>query len=510
MSTKINVIVGDQRLLQDNKTRAAANQQALDSRTQQQQLEQQATNAVEEASPEESASDVPSLLQERRPAAQRRKKEEIQVGFIGADKLVTRYLPETRVDYRQEWEENYFYRVLNSFGAESIFTLVNPRVNTYTYYTGGLHPFFNLVEKKSKTDAKQKTTFLNFPSYPVYYDIAEMDFTVRTLNFIETRSVGNRIVRQIASTAPALPLDITSIKRTRTIYTSFNCNSGKIYYSTLLRIYKASDTVIENYSKSDFYHTRTNIFNVGIIGLSTGVFFSLKSPGRSVPPISSSEPPTDFIYTQLNYRNSAAYLDVVRSLPYDYKSGFAAYDDIGIYTVYDLNTNTTTTRNINISELVKSDPSLSAYYDVTEPANSVGPLYYFLYNLDAQDPEYEFFLEYIRKFGGTDVFIKGQANRYRPTWPRYAYYDRKKRIVYIMILGDRTLPRKRDVWRYKFTASEPADTYSQVRNFLLSLSSFTKEDLERRGFQYLDSVDVDFEDPRYRNNVPVVKVNGKF
>jgi hypothetical protein len=510
MSTKINVIVGDQRLLQDNKTRAAANQQALDSRTQQQQLEQQAANAVEEASPEELASDVPNFLLERRPAAQRRKKEEIQVGFIGADKLAASYLPETRVDYRQAWEEIYFSRVIIPFGPEIIFTDVNPRVNTYIYYTGGLHPIFNLVEKQSKTSTNQKTTLLTFPSYPVYYDIAEMDFTVRTLNFIKERT---GTVLQVPSTAPALPLDINSIKRTRTIYTSFNSNSGKIYYSALLRIYKASDTVIENYSKSDFYHTRTNIFNIGILGLSTGVFFSLKSPARSVPipaGASSSEPLTDFIYTQLNYRNSAAYLDAVRSLPYDYKPGFAAYDDIGIYTVYDLNTNTTTTRNVNISELVKSDPSLSAYYDVTEPVNSVGPLYYFLYNLDAQDPEYEFFLEYMRKFSGTDVFIKGQANWYRPTWPRFAYYDLKKRTVYIMFISDRSLPRKKDVWRYKFTTNESADTYSQVRTFLFNLPSFSKEDLERRGFQYLDSVDVDFEDPRYRNNVPVVKVNGKF
>jgi hypothetical protein len=73
MSTKINVIVGDQRLLQDNKTRAAANQQALDSRTQQQQLEQQATNAVEEGAADEVRSGAPTLVTVRRPAAQRRK-----------------------------------------------------------------------------------------------------------------------------------------------------------------------------------------------------------------------------------------------------------------------------------------------------------------------------------------------------------------------------------------------------------------------------------------------------
>jgi hypothetical protein len=75
MSTKINVIVGDQRLLQDNKTRAAANQQALDSRTQQQQLEQEAVDVLEKTSSEERPSDVPQFPLVRRPAAQRRKKQ---------------------------------------------------------------------------------------------------------------------------------------------------------------------------------------------------------------------------------------------------------------------------------------------------------------------------------------------------------------------------------------------------------------------------------------------------
>jgi hypothetical protein len=83
MSTQINVTISDQHLLQDSKRRAAANQQALDSRTQQQQLEQQAANAIEEASPEERPSDVPSPLLARRPAAQRRKGDKYNLAILG-------------------------------------------------------------------------------------------------------------------------------------------------------------------------------------------------------------------------------------------------------------------------------------------------------------------------------------------------------------------------------------------------------------------------------------------
>jgi hypothetical protein len=76
MSTQINIAIGDQRLLQESKTRAAANQQSLDSRLEEQQLAEQLTEAKEEATPEDPRSDAFSLRLDRRPAAQRRKKEE--------------------------------------------------------------------------------------------------------------------------------------------------------------------------------------------------------------------------------------------------------------------------------------------------------------------------------------------------------------------------------------------------------------------------------------------------
>jgi len=72
MSTQINLTIGDQRLLQDNKTRAAANQQALDDRTASKQLEQEATQAAQTAAPERLPGAVPETNIPRRPAAQRR------------------------------------------------------------------------------------------------------------------------------------------------------------------------------------------------------------------------------------------------------------------------------------------------------------------------------------------------------------------------------------------------------------------------------------------------------
>ena len=92
MSTEINITIGDQRLLQESKTRAAANQQSLDSRLEEQQLAEQLTEAVDEATPEDPRSDAFSLQLDRRPAAQRRVKEEEEEEFDEEGNLKVRYI----------------------------------------------------------------------------------------------------------------------------------------------------------------------------------------------------------------------------------------------------------------------------------------------------------------------------------------------------------------------------------------------------------------------------------
>jgi len=75
MSTRIDLSFTDERLLRDSKRRTAANQQALDDRTQTAKDQQAAEQAAEQATPEERPSGVPDLRLERRPSAQRRKKD---------------------------------------------------------------------------------------------------------------------------------------------------------------------------------------------------------------------------------------------------------------------------------------------------------------------------------------------------------------------------------------------------------------------------------------------------
>lgn len=75
MSIRIDVNIGDERLRRNNKRRTAANQQALDARTQSADNQQAAEQAAQEATPVERPSAVPDLRLQRRPAAQRRRKD---------------------------------------------------------------------------------------------------------------------------------------------------------------------------------------------------------------------------------------------------------------------------------------------------------------------------------------------------------------------------------------------------------------------------------------------------
>ena len=84
MSTQINVTIGDQRLLQDNKTRAAANQQALDDRKANKQLEQKATKAAKAANPQETPGALPNTKTDRSPTANR-PKNKYEAGLLLLD-----------------------------------------------------------------------------------------------------------------------------------------------------------------------------------------------------------------------------------------------------------------------------------------------------------------------------------------------------------------------------------------------------------------------------------------
>jgi hypothetical protein len=115
MSIQINVNISDERLLQDSKRRAAANQQALDDRTQTAKNQQAAEQAAQQATPEERPSAVPDLRLERRPSAQR-KRDQLQL-----DPIILRSAlgPGSTSDFRTR-----IYYVVS--GSEGVIYTINP------------------------------------------------------------------------------------------------------------------------------------------------------------------------------------------------------------------------------------------------------------------------------------------------------------------------------------------------------------------------------------------------
>jgi len=120
MSTQINVTVGDQRLLQTNKTRAAANQQNLDDRL----TENKTAAALEpelkkKRQEEEQPGAIPVRRIPRRPAAQR--KTDLYYGLASATSdnysfnlFSGRYEDTNDTTYSETWTMPYFYIVQNS------------------------------------------------------------------------------------------------------------------------------------------------------------------------------------------------------------------------------------------------------------------------------------------------------------------------------------------------------------------------------------------------------------
>jgi hypothetical protein len=232
MSTKINVIVGDQRLLQDNKTRASANQQALDSRTQQQQLEQQANNAVEEASPEEPASDVPSLLQERRPAAQRRKTGVLPTYTrFSITNLTPVEVPGTRQSFSTTWQyaspipgatftENCDNPILGQFTASYVqieTQQLSTRLqdNIYADTTTRFQPALNFNAPYTLGSFDQATTIFRplFSSYTwltvLYISYVQTVYTCQTV--LDGQAAGTGISK--AFSVPLVSFNPTSFPR---------------------------------------------------------------------------------------------------------------------------------------------------------------------------------------------------------------------------------------------------------------------------------------------------------
>jgi len=309
MSSKINITIGDQRLLQEAKTRGAANQQALDSRQQNAKTAADAAAAAEPEQPQR-RNGVPEPKVDRRPAAQTKKKKEVVI-FAGAQDLDF-YIPlDSEQGAATVW--NAPYTLSNAWFEK-------PISNTYAIDTVRIQPRLNQVFP-NKTQAYQ---------VPIPFDITfrtnDLFWTVRqyftNLSASPTTKTGN---------PPTFPLDWTKLKKF-IYYVSMvtSCTETTIYMSNGFRVYYAPPSFLENIDNPNVYKTPT--FPAQITDTVPGAYFT-RSDGQL-------------------FGTAAEYV----------------YTDFGFYYSFDVKTKTHVVRKADITaytESSKSFPFLTFYQNLS-------------------------------------------------------------------------------------------------------------------------------------------------
>jgi hypothetical protein len=437
MSTKINVIVGDQRLLQDNKTRAAANQQALDSRTQQQQLEQQATTAVEEASPEEPASDVPSSLQERRPAAQRRRKKPLAgTQLVGLANLNLKTVPGSNQLIVTSWE------------ATSDPFPFTEGVNRIEVETTEYRPYAELLTQQADKPIASSTLISGGTPYTVPLNTKQLDWytAFRADNFFPGSAGLSQQLEQVR-TPPLLPFTWTALRRVNAPavgafqYKISSTAANFVYVSTLFRVFFPPDSLVFRAEDPLYY---TLIGNFGISPFPLGLKISLTRRQ-----LAGFRPPAP------------------------------VYTDIAVYTKINITTKQIETR-------------FQSFSVVDTGALERVPALQFLTYLYDDDPLRAVHLESVNNLsqGQRQQAALGRVAFSEYYWPNFINYNKTTGIV--VALADTNDPNKKDVMNLELN---PDLVYAVVLqqiggDFWSDIDNYTRASFERRGFTYVNTVEI--------------------
>jgi hypothetical protein len=370
MSTEINITIGDQRLLQESKTRAAANQQSLDSRLEKQQLAEQLNEAVDEATPEDPRSDAFSLQLDRRPAAQRRKdKDEYKIARFAnlfgkqlANSLQTfepgvwfyttlgnrtdgvlncpALPPPSPITEPYTLEKKYTERVerpISTLNVHSDYSVQFAPTLSYagTPYTIPVYTVSNVTER-----LKYWITYTNL-------------FLIETENFCFPTGTVTTSAEFVKSDGPTFPRTTLSSKPV-ILFQRVSSTSSYLYFSTLIRT-------------RTYVPVEAGFNSIGIIDLPTEstqtVFISLKN--------STQEEYGYYVRFNVKTLTVEAKIVLLRSSPSDLSlflepdtpPGRRKKDDQGLVPTPSLNEFQvlTATRREFVSNLYPGDPRLSLY-----------------------------------------------------------------------------------------------------------------------------------------------------
>jgi len=468
MSTKINVIVGDQRLLQNNKTRAAANQQALDSRTQQQQLEQQSTDAVEEAAADEVRSGAPTLVTERRPAAQRRKKTPFaSVQLVGLANLRLGTVPGSNQLINTPW-----------VATSDPFPLTEV-VNRVEVETKEYRPYAELLVQQSNRPITSSRVLSGGVPYTVPLDTKQLDWytAFRADDYAPFKTDRTEQIR----TPPQLPFEWTALRNTAVgvsfargaQHTIVSSADQFIYVSTLFRVLLPPDQLTFRADDPLYYtligFTRVEPFPLGLnISLTrkTMLYWTTRIDTNTQPPAQDTDPS---------------------------KPGILTYQDVAVYKRINTATQQTETR-IELFSAADTDADASRKY---YPRPSLKYLEY----LYPDDPLFSVHFEALKTSTSTTQRESNARTRELFSlyfWPSFLNYSQRTGKVVALAetpnLNIKSVMTLQLSAGLSYTAALQAmggDFFYAPRTSQFAVDTFTRSYFEQRGFTYVNDVTVD-------------------
>ena len=465
MATKINLTIGDQRLLQEVKTRAAANQQALDSRQENANTEAEAAFALEQTVERRNA--VPQIGVKRLPAAQSQKKKKQTTGFTGLIFPSPRAITGTNVSSSQSWQQSYV-----AAGAWSTRT----QFNSYSLSTFTVQPYF---EKNIKTNNSfTREVFTGFNAYTRELSIEGLDWTVR--DQISSRIAGGTKV----SSPPPFPENAALLNLIDEQKVVTSCTDTHVYYSIYFRVYNISTSVLTAYNTSNSYFERDS---------SGRIQFALRSGLTGGFP--------RLFYTNFTTYTSGLFNFLTPSI--NFSAITFTYNDIGIYAKCNINTKTVETRYVDLSGAADADPVFSS----SQGQSSTGGAYYYFYaNLNSDDPHYVLFQQHLSSYS-PESFAKRNAYLYNASqWPSSFNYSKTTGTAYV--IADPP-PGYTGSLRSLLTYQFPTNTsYTTLRGFLGGGTVFTRSYLESLGFTYIEDYNITAGNTLYSAVFPFTASNG--
>lgn len=443
MATKINITIGDQRLLQNVKTRAAANQKALDDRQQTKKTADTATEAVE--STKEDRNGVPEPKVVRYPAANRRKKEEF--GFVGIDlsDFRTTGAPLTRTAV---WTR---YNLIQS-NPITIGEFIE--TNKYDIRTKTLDPFFVKITQTAPTQQESKLC-TGFTAYTRAFSIESLLWTVRSAYILKSNISGDS---SRYSNIPAFDLNPAVLNVVVRPELLVSCTPKHVYYAARVSVDETSQDVIDAYNDPNFY-TFTSAGNTFVVGTSV-----------NGPKNFTLGTPQNFLEEKFTYTPSSGLAPLT-------VTGFKRYT-LGIYAKCDIEEGTVESRIVPLTDLVAADPDFDA-----AGQSSQGTAFYFYSNIDADNPHYFLFQTALSTFG------KNNSLSYAAfLWPSGLNYDIETGNALFLADFEPQVTKTKALMKKTFA---PGTSYSVVRASFEGAQVFSRAFLEEKGFTFVQDIAVE-------------------